>query len=70
MIHGQVEPGFEAVREEFTRNFTERGEVGAACCVYLDGEKVVDLWGGYRDEKKRLPWEEDTLVLVFSTTKG
>jgi CubicO group peptidase (beta-lactamase class C family) len=70
MIHGEVAPGFEAVREAFTRNFTHRGELGAACCVYKDGEKVVDLWGGYRDEKKRLPWEEDTLVLVFSTTKG
>jgi len=70
MIHGEVAPGFEAVREEFARNFTERGELGAACCVYHEGKKVVDLWGGYRDEKKRLPWEEDTLVLVFSTTKG
>jgi CubicO group peptidase (beta-lactamase class C family) len=70
MIHGEVAPGFEDVRKEFERNFTKRGELGAACCVYHEGEKVVDLWGGYRDEKKRLPWEEDTLVLVFSTTKG
>lgn len=70
MVHGEVAPGFEDVREEFTRNFTARGELGAACCVYHQGEKVVDLWGGYRDHEKQLPWEEDTLVLVFSTTKG
>lgn len=67
---GFVAPGFEAVRAEFERNFTERGELGAACAAYCRGEKVVDLWGGYRDRKLRAPWEEDTLVLVFSTTKG
>ena len=70
MVHGEVAAGFEPVREAFARNFTDRGELGAACCVYRGGEKIVDLWGGYRDEKKRLPWEEETMVLVFSTTKG
>lgn len=70
MIHGETATRFSAVRAEFERNFTERGEVGAACAVYHRGEKVVDLWGGYRDLKQRLPWEQDTLVLVFSTTKG
>jgi len=65
-----VAPGFEPVREEFGRNFSERGELGAACCAYARGEKVVDLWGGSRDRKTGAPWEEDTLVLVFSTTKG
>lgn len=70
MIHGEVAPGFEEVREEFIKNFTHRGELGAACAIYHKGEKVVDLWGGYRDYKNRTPWEEDTLVLVFSTTKG
>ncbi len=70
MIHGFTKPGFEPVREEFIRNFYQRGEVGAACAVYYQGEKVVDLWGGYRDRKTRAPWEEDTLVLVFSSTKG
>ncbi|UCG43357.1 MAG: beta-lactamase family protein, partial [candidate division WOR-3 bacterium] len=69
-IHGQVAEGFEPVRGEFTRNFTERGEIGAACCVYYHGEKVVDLWGGYRDWKPQSPWEENTVVRVFSTTKG
>lgn len=69
-IHGRVASGFEEVRREFERNFSERGELGAACAVYFQGELVVDLWGGYRDEKTKAPWEEDTLVLVFSTTKG
>ncbi len=70
MIHGSVEPGFEEVRAEFEKNFTERGELGAACTMYHKGEKVVDLWGGYRDEKTLTPWKEDTMVLVFSTTKA
>jgi len=70
IIHGQVAPGFEEVAAEFERNFTERGEYDAACCVYLRGEKVVDLWGGYRDMRTRAPWEENTLVPVFSVTKG
>ena len=69
-IYGTVGAGFEPVREEFARNFAERGEVGAACAAYRRGEKVVDLWGGLRDRATGAPWEEDTLVLVFSTTKG
>jgi CubicO group peptidase (beta-lactamase class C family) len=70
LIQGTVAPGFESVEQEFRRNFAKRNEVGAACAVYYRGEKVVDLWGGYRDLKAQLPWEEDTLILVFSTTKG
>jgi CubicO group peptidase (beta-lactamase class C family) len=70
MIHGSVRPGFEAVETEFRCNFAERGELGAACAIYHRGEKVVDLWGGYRDAKTRAPWEQDTLVSVMSTTKG
>ena len=69
-LHGDVAPGFEAVHTAFARNFTERGELGAACTIYYRGEKVVDLWGGYRDPQKQLPWQEDTMVLVFSSTKG
>ena len=69
-IGGTVSSQFEEVREQFTRNFAERAELGAACAVYYRGRKVVDLWGGYRDAKTRQPWTEDTLVLVFSTTKG
>ncbi len=70
MVGGWVKPGFEGVRDEFERNFAERGESGAACAVYWKGEKVVDLWGGWRDAKTKDPWKEDTMVLVFSATKG
>jgi CubicO group peptidase (beta-lactamase class C family) len=69
-IHGTVAPGFEAVERVFHENFAKRNEIGAACAAYYRGEKVVDLWGGYRDAEATLPWEETTLVLVFSTTKG
>jgi CubicO group peptidase (beta-lactamase class C family) len=51
-MNGEVAPGFESVREEFERNFAERGELGAACAVYHEGEKVVDLWGGYRARRR------------------
>src|SRR3954463_1892708 len=70
VIEGYVAPGFEEVRERFRENFTRRRELGAACAAYVRGEKVVDLWGGYRDDSRQDRWEEDTLVLVYSTSKG
>ncbi len=70
MAQGQVAPGFEAVREEFERNFEERGEIGAAVAAYWHGEKVVDLWGGRRRPKEAAPWNRDTLICVMSGTKG
>jgi len=69
-IHGYVTSGYEAVREAFTENFFRRRELGAACCVYHKGEKVVDLWGGVRNKSTGEPWEEDTMALVYSATKG
>ena len=69
-IHGYASEGFEAVREAFAANFSHRKELGAACCVYHHGEKVVDLWGGVRNKATGEPWEEDTMALVFSATKG
>ena len=69
-IHGRVSPGFEAVREAFAENFTSRRELGGACCAYYHGEKVVDLWGGLRNKQTGEPWEEDTMVIVYSATKG
>jgi len=69
-IHGQVSAGFEAVRDAFRENFARRHELGGACCVYHRGEKVVDLWGGVRNQATGEPWQEDTMVLVYSTTKG
>jgi CubicO group peptidase (beta-lactamase class C family) len=68
--HGGVAPGFEEVRTEFERNFAERGEIGAAVSAYWRGEKVVDLWGGRRLPEGEEPWEEDTMIVVHSTTKG
>jgi len=70
LIHGYVKPGFEEVKNKFIENFTERGEYGAACAIYYKGEKVVDLWGGYKNSITKEPWEENTKVIVFSTTKG
>ena len=69
-IHGTVRPGFEAVRTAFEENFSHRNELGGACCIYQHGEKVVDLWGGIRNKETGEPWEADTMVLVFSATKG
>jgi len=67
---GYVENGFEPVRDAFVANFEEQGDVGAACCAYVDGRPVVDLWGGIADQKSGREWTEDTLALVYSTTKG
>jgi CubicO group peptidase (beta-lactamase class C family) len=69
-IGGTVEPGFEAVRDAFVRNFTEHGELGAQVAVHVNGRKVVDLWGGVADPATGRPYDDHTLQLVFSTTKG
>jgi CubicO group peptidase (beta-lactamase class C family) len=69
-IEGHVSPGFEAVREAFAENFARRDELGGACCAYHRGGKVVDLWGGIRNKQTGEPWERDTMVLVYSATKG
>jgi CubicO group peptidase (beta-lactamase class C family) len=69
-VDGQVKPGFKTVAEAFEENFTQRGEQGGACCVYVKGEKVVDLWGGIRNGTTGEPWEKDTMVIVHSATKG
>ncbi len=69
-ISGFVKLGFEAVRVAFIENFERRHELGAACCIYHRGEKVVDIWGGMRNESTGEPWEEDTMVIVYSSTKG
>ncbi len=69
-IHGYACAGFEGVREAFAENFSRRNELGGACCIYYQGEKVVDLWGGVRNKATGEPWEEDTMVLVFSASKG
>ncbi|HKH90408.1 MAG TPA: serine hydrolase domain-containing protein [Gemmatimonadaceae bacterium] len=69
-IEGYVREGFEPVRDAFAENFSQRHELGGACCVFRGGEKVVDLWGGVRNRDTGEPWEENTMVLVYSATKG
>lgn len=69
MLHGTCHPDFWRVARGFERILPRRGQGGAAVCVYHRGEKVVDLWGGTADEQGT-PWQEDTLSLSFSTTKG
>ena len=73
MIAGTVAPGFEPVRDAFAANFERPQayrEIGAALAVYRHGECVVDLWGGYADQARTRPWTGDTLVNLWSTTKG
>jgi CubicO group peptidase (beta-lactamase class C family) len=69
-VEGHVSRGFEAVREAFVDNFARHGELGGACCAYVRGEKVVDLWGGIRSQQTGEPWKQDTMVVVHSATKG
>jgi CubicO group peptidase (beta-lactamase class C family) len=69
-VHGQTEDGWGAVANAFRKNFEEGREIGSACAVYADGELVVDLWGGVADRRTGRPWEDDSVVVVWSTTKG
>jgi CubicO group peptidase (beta-lactamase class C family) len=69
-IHGTCDARFAPVREAFARNFREQDEVGAGVAIALDGELVVDLWAGHKDFARTQPWQRDTLVNVYSTTKG
>ena len=69
MLHGSIHPAFARVAAVFRRILPRKGPGGAAVCVYHKGEKVVDVWGGTRNDTGS-PWPEDTLSLSFSTTKG
>jgi CubicO group peptidase (beta-lactamase class C family) len=68
-VHGFVAEPFSSVRDAFEANFASGADVGASCYATLEGETVVDLWGGFADEAKTRPWESDTILNVFSTTK-
>ena len=62
-VQGHVEDGWGKVADVFRTNFDgSPGEVGAACCVYVDGLPVVDLWGGLADSESNRPWDKDTIV--------
>ncbi|MFC4372588.1 serine hydrolase domain-containing protein [Nocardia halotolerans] len=69
-IHGDVAAGFGPVADAFRRNFTEHGEIGAAVAVFAGDEPLVDLWAGHRDRRREVGWERDTIVPVFSSSKG
>ncbi len=69
-IFGYCDPAFTRVKDSFAENFAVRGEIGATCSVIIDGQTVVDIWGGHQDKAKTTLWSEDTLSLVFSCTKA
>ncbi len=69
-INGKCDSRFRAVQEAFAENFASWGEVGASVAICIEGRTVVDLWGGHMDAARTRPWEQDTIVNVYSTTKG
>ncbi|MDO8616138.1 MAG: serine hydrolase domain-containing protein [Dehalococcoidia bacterium] len=69
-IQGTCDRRFQGVKEAFAQNFADFGEIGASLAVMVDGRTVVDVWGGHADAGRTRPWERDTIVNVFSTTKG
>ena len=69
-VYGSCDPKFQQVRQEFERNFRERGEVGASVCVTVRGQTAVDLWGGMARPDTQTPWTTETISVVFSSTKG
>ncbi|MEU3375004.1 serine hydrolase domain-containing protein [Streptomyces sp. NPDC006711] len=69
-VRGAITPGYEPVQDAFVRNFTHRGEHGAALAVYRHGRKVVDLWAGTKDVHGTADWALDTAQIVRSATKG
>ena len=69
-IHGECDPQFSKVKETFEKLHQEDREIGSCFAVYKDGKPLVDLWGGFQDEDRTKPWQQDNLVTVYSTTKG
>ena len=69
-VHGYCHAGFEGVRHAFETNFATEDEVGACVSVVLDGQTVVDLWGGWRDRGCSQPWLRDTIVCMMSVSKA
>jgi CubicO group peptidase (beta-lactamase class C family) len=68
-VAGFTQDKFATVRAAFEANLASGADVGASFCATLEGETVVDLWGGFADPAKSRPWEKDTIVNVYSTTK-
>ena len=70
VVHGTVAPGFEGVRAAFEENFRQHGDEGASVGVYVGGEQKVDLWGGVADVATGRGWQQDTVAIMYSVTKG
>ena len=68
-IHGMCDERFEAVRDALAKNLDSGEELGASIVVDIDGDIVVDMWGGFRDEARTIPWDEHTITNVWSSTK-
>ena len=68
-VHGTCPPEFQAVHDAFVGNFENQGDIGASVAISVEGEMVVDIWGGHLDEERSQPWQEDTIVNVYSSTK-
>jgi CubicO group peptidase (beta-lactamase class C family) len=68
-VFGTVDPRFERVREAFAAALARGDDIGASFAATIDGEPVIDLWGGWADADATRPWERDTIVNVYSTTK-
>src|SRR6476469_6154529 len=68
-VHGTCDPRFTEVRDILRASLDIGADLGASVAIVLDGEMVVDLWGGWADEAHTVPWTENTITCVFSTTK-
>jgi CubicO group peptidase (beta-lactamase class C family) len=68
-IHGTFSEEFVGVREALAKNLDSGADIGSSAAVLIDGEPVVEFWGGYFDEARSRPWERDTIINTFSTTK-
>jgi CubicO group peptidase (beta-lactamase class C family) len=68
-IHGRCDERFESIRDALARNLDSGEELGASIVLDLDGDIVIDMWGGFRDQDRTVPWTHDTITNVWSTTK-
>jgi CubicO group peptidase (beta-lactamase class C family) len=68
-VKGDCSERFEPVRDTLAEKLASGDELGASIVINIEGEVVADIWGGFRDEARTVPWTEDTITNVWSTTK-
>ena len=68
-VHGVCDGRFEAVRSALARNLDSGEELGTSLVLDIDGDLVIDMWGGFRDQGRTVPWDEHTITNVWSSTK-